>query len=94
MSNLKQKLIISFGGAAILLLTSFGSVLGQVRTVRVYNARIYNRNRSLTSNRAAVKKTVPKVFKKRSMPIRKKRHPSRKLTSFAIYSAKHRVAAE
>ena len=69
MKSLRQKVIILFGSAA-LLLGSFCLVEGQYRSrVRVYHPRIYHNTRTLMSRRAAMRK----VIKKRRQAARKRR---------------------
>lgn len=75
MDKLKQKAIILFGSAA-LLLAGFGNAFGQ--TVRVYNPNIYNNTRRVISNRVALKKRTRKATKKHSISIKKKRRLSQR----------------
>ncbi len=66
MRKLRQKIIILFGSIS-LLLGGFCLAHGQYRSVRVYNAGIYNNTRNLMSRRAAMRK----VIKKRQQAARK-----------------------
>ena len=70
MRRLRQKILMLFGLAA-LLLGSLCIAQGQYtrsRRIRVYNPGTYNRTRSVMSRRAAMRK----VFKKRSRAARKR----------------------
>jgi hypothetical protein len=69
MKSLRQKVIILFGTAA-LLLGSFCFAEAQFRSrVRVYHPRRYNNTRTLMSRRAAMRKVV----KQRRQAARKRR---------------------
>ena len=63
MKKLRQKIIVLFGSAA-LLLSGVCLAQGQIGTVRVYNPNIYNNTRRTMSNRAAMKKATKKALRK------------------------------
>lgn len=72
MRNLRKKIIVLFGSAALLLgcLCSVQGQYARSRTVRVYRPGTYSRTRAEMSRRAALRK----VFKKHRKAARKRRH--------------------
>jgi hypothetical protein len=82
MNKLRQKIIILFGGGALIL----GGLCAAQGQIRVYNPSIYNRTRTTMSNRAAARAALRKArqraalraaAKKRQKAFIKRRRNSR-----------------